>query len=434
VEGSFLRLFFVPETRQKIFTTLMLLIVYRVGFHVPIPGMSAEFMETMSQNALFGLISAFSGGAIGQTVIFGLGIMPYISASIIFSMLTKVSPTLEAVQKEGAAGQKKINQWTRLAVVPIAFLQGLLIYTGVFLKQPQMVEPYMQGHPFALGLIVIATLLAGALFVMWVGELITEHGVGNGASLIIMAGIVANIPSAMARMAGQPEFWQMILTTIGIWVVTIFVVVFIHKGARRVPIQYARLTRGRRVYGGQRHYLPLKVNMAGVMPIIFASVLFIIPTMLFEWLGLVQLRAIFNDQTGFVYVCTYIGLVFAFCFFWNRLMFQPDEIAKNLREHGSFIPGIRPGARTAEYLTNILTRITLAGAAFLALVAVYPNFVTKNTPIPNDLRYFLGGTSVLIVVGVALELVDRLNAQLVMREYDGMTGGSGPRWTKKKGA
>jgi preprotein translocase subunit SecY len=170
------------------------------------------------------------------------------------------------------------------------------------------------------------------------------------------------------------------------------------------------------------------------MPIIFASVLFIIPTMLFEWLGLVQLRAIFNDQTGFMYVCTYISLVFAFCFFWNRLMFQPDEIAKNLREHGSFIPGIRPGARTAEYLTNILTRITLAGAAFLALVAVYPNFVTKNTPIPNDLRYFLGGTSVLIVVGVALELVDRLNAQLVMREYDGMAGSSGPRWTKKKEA
>ncbi|MBJ77321.1 MAG: preprotein translocase subunit SecY [Planctomycetes bacterium] len=434
VEGSFLRLFSVPETRKKIFTTLMLLVAYRVGFHVPIPGMSAEFMETMSQNALFGLISAFSGGAIGQTVIFGLGIMPYISASIIFSMLTKVSPTLEAVQKEGAAGQKKINQWTRLAVVPIAFLQGLLIYTGVFLKQPQMVEPYMQGRPVVLGLIVISTLLAGALFVMWLGELITEHGVGNGASLIIMAGIVSNIPSAMARMAGQPEFWQMVLTTIGIWVVTIFVVVFIHKGARRVPIQYARLTRGRRVYGGQRHYLPLKVNMAGVMPIIFASVLFIIPTMLFEWLGLVQLRAIFNDQTGFMYVCTYISLVFAFCFFWNRLMFQPDEIAKNLREHGSFIPGIRPGARTAEYLTNILTRITLAGAAFLALVAVYPNFVTKNTPIPNDLRYFLGGTSVLIVVGVALELVDRLNAQLVMREYDGMAGSSGPRWTKKKEA
>ncbi|HJP01305.1 MAG TPA: preprotein translocase subunit SecY [Planctomycetota bacterium] len=434
MEGSFLRLFSVPETRKKIFTTLMLLVAYRVGFHVPIPGMSAEFMETMSQNALFGLISAFSGGAIGQTVIFGLGIMPYISASIIFSMLTKVSPTLEAVQKEGAAGQKKINQWTRLAVVPIAFLQGLLIYTGVFLKQPQMVEPYMQGRPVVLGLIVISTLLAGALFVMWLGELITEHGVGNGASLIIMAGIVSNIPSAMARMAGQPEFWQMVLTTIGIWVVTIFVVVFIHKGARRVPIQYARLTRGRRVYGGQRHYLPLKVNMAGVMPIIFASVLFIIPTMLFEWLGLVQLRAIFNDQTGFMYVCTYISLVFAFCFFWNRLMFQPDEIAKNLREHGSFIPGIRPGARTAEYLTNILTRITLAGAAFLALVAVYPNFVTKNTPIPNDLRYFLGGTSVLIVVGVALELVDRLNAQLVMREYDGMAGSSGPRWTKKKEA
>ena len=438
MENSFLQLFRIPDTRKKITTTLLLLLAYRAGFHVPIPGMSAEFMESLGGSTVFGLMSAFSGGSIGQTVIFGLGIMPYISASIIFSMLAKVSPTLEAIQKEGAAGQKKINQWTRLAVVPIALLQATLVFTGVFMKNPNMIQPNMQSHTFVLALLVITSLVAGALVVMWIGELITEHGVGNGASLIIMAGIIASTPQAMARLSSQDEFWQIMLTTLGLWFVIIFVVVFIHKGARRVPIQYARLTRGRRVYGGQRHYLPLKVNMAGVMPIIFASVLFVIPGVLFSWLstawtGFARLNAVFSDTTGFVYVTCYIALLYAFCFFWNRLMFQPDDIANNLREHGSFIPGIRPGARTSEYLANVLTRITIAGAAFLAVVAVFPSFVTKNTAIPPDLRYFLGGTSVLIVVGVALELVDRLNAQLVMRNYDGFLGG-GPGWTKKKGA
>jgi preprotein translocase subunit SecY len=281
----------------------------------------------------------------------------------------------------------------------------------------------------ALGFVVVTALLAGALACMWIGELITEGGVGNGASLIIMAGIVARIPHAVMLITGE-DFWQTILYLSAIWAVTVLVVVYIHKGARRVPIQYARLTRGRRVYGGQRHYLPLKINMAGVMPIVFASVIFIVPAILFEWLGLSNIKEIFSTPTGFVHVTSYVALVFFFCFFWNRLMFQPNEIADNLREHGSFIPGIRPGARTAEYLSACLTRITLAGAAFLALIAIAPAFVTKGTSIPNDMRYFLGGTSVLIVVGVALELVDRLNAQLVMRNYDGFMKASGPRWTQ----
>jgi len=406
-----------------------------VGFQIPIPGMDPKFMEGRQDNVLFGLMSAFSGGAIGQTVIFGLGIMPYISASIIFSMLTKVSPTLEAIQKEGASGQKKINQWTRLAVVPIALLQGLVIYTGVFLQSPNFVHSSMRNHQVVLGLIVVLSLLAGALVVMWIGELITEHGVGNGASLIIMAGIVAEMPDALFRLAGSGDFWQTVLYLVAVWAVTVFCVVYIHKGARRVPIQYARLTRGRRVYGGQRHYLPLKVNMAGVMPIIFASILFVVPGVLFRWLGWGWMTEIFNDQTGFVYITTYGVLIFAFCFFWNRLMFQPEEIANNLREHGSFIPGIRPGARTAEYLGNIVTRITLAGAAFLTAIAIFPAFITKGSPMPPTMQYFLGGTSVLIVVGVALELVDRLNAQLVMRNYGGfMKGGASPGWTRKERA
>jgi preprotein translocase subunit SecY len=434
VNDTLFKLFQIPETRKKITTTLWLLLAYRVGFQVPIPGMDAQYMRGAQDNLLFGLMSAFSGGAIGQTVIFGLGIMPYISASIIFSMLTKISPTLEAIQKEGAAGQKKINQWTRLAVIPIALLQALLVYTGVFLQRPDLIHPEMKDNKFLLGLIVISALIAGAVVVMWIGELITEYGVGNGASLIIMAGIVAQIPQALYALAGNEDFWQTVLYLLAIWSVTVFCVTFIHKGARRVPIQYARLTRGRRVYGGQRHYLPLKVNMAGVMPIIFASILFVIPAVILQWLNIGWLGEVFNDQTGFVYVAMTVSLIFGFTFFWNRLMFQPDEIANNLREHGSFVPGIRPGAKTAEFLSNILNRITIAGAAFLALVAVFPGFVTSGTSMPQTLSYFLGGTSVLIVVGVALELVDRLNAQLVMRNYEGFAKGSGasPGWTRKE--
>ena len=430
MENSLLDLFKHPETRQRIFRTLGLLVCYRIGFQIPIPGMSPEYLSQSAGRGVFGLLSALSGGGIGQTTVFALGIMPYISASIIFSMLTKISPTLEAVAKEGAAGYKKINQWTRLVAVPIALVQGLFIYTGIFMQDPRMVEPSMRSHPILLAMIVVVSLVAGAMVVMWIGELVTEYGVGNGASLIIMAGIIADMPSQFYAIRGMPEFWQTVMLMLTIWIVVVFVVVFMHKGARRIPIQYARLTRGRRVYGGQRHFLPLKVNMAGVMPIIFASVIFVIPGVIFDWFNWAWMRSIFQNQTGFVHVVTQGALIFFFCFFWNRLMFRPDEIASNLREHGSFVPGIRPGQKTAEYLSHVLTRITLAGAAFLALVAVLPAFVTQGSGLTPSMQYFLGGTSVLIVVGVALELVDKLNAQLVMRSYEPSGRKSGPSWTR----
>jgi len=433
--NQFLQLLRIPETRRRILVTLGLLAAYRLGFHIPIPGLSPEFLREQARtgSTVFGLISAFSGGSIGNTVIFALGIMPYISASIIFSVLAKVSPQVEAIQKEGASGQKKINQWTRLATVPISFLQALMIWFGVFKNAPGM----LLGEP-TVGkmLVVVLALTAGSIFVMWIGELITEYGLGNGASLIIMAGIIASMPGSLnSIMAQQDEPYNTFMTLAGIWIAIVLVVVYIQKGERRVPIQYARLTRGRRVYGGQRHYLPLKINMAGVMPIIFASAIFIIPGVLFRVVGLERVAAVFSDTDGFVYVTLYVLLVFFFCFFWNNLMFRPEEIADNLREHGSFIPGIRPGAKTAAYLKDILTRITLAGAVFLAFLAVLPNFITGNIPgLSGQLAYFLGGTSILIVVGVAMDLVDRLNAQLVMRNYEGFvkgkgTGGSG--WARK---
>ena len=418
------KLFKTPETRERVWRTLVLLVFYRLGFQIPIPGTDPTFLESTADQGIMGMLSALSGGAIGQTTVFALGIMPYISASIIFSMLTKVSPALEAVSKEGAAGQKRINQWTRLSVVPIAFVQAVLVYTGVFMAGgAQMVEESMRDNTISVFLIVVTSLIAGSMLVMWIGELITEYGVGNGASLIIMAGIIAVMPSSFASISGNPNFWQIIMFLCAIWVVVIFSVVFMHKGARRIPIQYARLTRGRRVYGGQRHFLPIKVNMAGVMPIIFASVLFVIPTVLFKWIGWTTAESVFQDPTGFVYVSVYLLLIFAFCFFWNRLMFQPEDIANNLREHGSFIPGIRPGQKTADYLSNVLTRVTLVGAAFLAIVAVLPSFITKDSGMTQSMEYFVTGTSVLIVVGVALELMDKLQAQLVMKAYDGQEEG-----------
>lgn len=427
------------ETRDKIVTTLALLFAYRVGFHIPLPGTSADFLRQASEGmagTVFGVMNAFSGGAIGQTALFSLGIMPYISASIIFSVLGKVSPAIEAVQKEGAAGQKKINQWTRLSTVPICIIQALFVWFGVFAETPGLLDSGQAGF---MGLIVVVVgLTAGAMLVMWLGELITEHGIGNGASLIIMGGIIANIPAALTGIfnSSSSNFYSTVLTLSAIWLTIVVAVVFMQKGERRIPIQYARLTRGRRVYGGQKHFLPLKVNMAGVMPIIFASALFMLPSVLFALLGWNYMEDVFSDTDGFIYVTMLLLLVFWFCFFWNNLMFQPTDIANNLREHGSFIPGIRPGVRTAEYIKGSLRRITLAGATFLALISVVPNFVTANIPeLRGSLAYFLGGTSVLIVVGVAMDMVDRINAQLVMHNYDGLmkSGGTKSAWANKPG-
>ena len=435
-----LQLFKIPETRKRIVNTLLLLVAYRVGFHLPIPGLSPEYLRELSGrgSTAFGLLSAFSGGAIGQTAIFSLGIMPYISASIIFSVLGKVSPQIEALQKEGATGQKKINQWTRLSVVPISLLQAMMIWFGVIRNTPEMLASTADTGIGTM-LVVVLGLMAGAILVMWIGELITEYGVGNGASLIIMAGIIATMPASIAGVIQQQEdAYNTLLTLLGIWIAIVLVIVYIQKGERRIPIQYARLTRGRRVYGGQRHYLPIKINMAGVMPIIFASALFILPSVVFSVFGWDTLNALFSDTDGFLYISLYLVLVFGFCFFWNNLMFRPEEIADNLREGGSFIPGIRPGAKTASYLKGILTRVTLAGAVFLAALAVLPNFITGSIPgLTPRLAYFLGGTSVLIVVGVAMDLVDRLNADLVMRNYDGFMkgkggGASGSGWAHKK--
>jgi preprotein translocase subunit SecY len=437
VDHPALKLFRIPETRQRILITLGLLAAYRLGFQIPIPGMNPDFLAEQSSKhggSIFGILSAFSGGAIGDSVLFALGIMPYISASIIFSVLGKVVPAIEALQKEGQSGVKRINQWTRLSVVPISLVQAVVIWFGVFRNDPKIIVPGAEAG-IGLMLVVIVALTGGAILCMWLGELISEYGVGNGSSLIIMAGIISQMPGAAHQLweNEKASAWNTIVLLALIWILMVLVVVFIQKGERRIPIQYARLQRGRRVYGGQRHFLPLKINMAGVMPIIFASTIFIVPTMLFEALDSSYWKSVFGDISGFTHVTLQMVLVIFFCFFWNNLMFRPEEIADNLREHGSFIPGIRPGAKTAEFLKQTLVRITLAGAVFLAVLSVLPNFITLENPdISQRMAYFLGGTSVLIVVGVAMDVVDKLNAQLVMRNYEGfMKGGTGPNWTRR---
>ncbi len=421
----------VPELRKKLMITLSLLLVYRIGFHIPLPGVNVDALQDLAERSgtlasLLGLMSSLTGGSLSSAAIFSLGVMPYISASIIFSLLSKVVPALEKLSKEGQSGQRKINQYTRLATIPICLVQSLFVVLGVLRQSTaggtEVVYSLVWGWGALYVLLVMLALTAGTMFIMWIGEQITEHGIGNGVSILIMAGIISAIPGAMIRYFGQSsmestEKYQRFLLYLLGWVLIVTVIVYITKGQRRIPIQQAKQTRGRKVYGGQRHFLPFKVNQAGVMPIIFASALMMLPNAL---AFVAPFMRVFNNPTHFWYIIVYGGLIIFFAFFWVQMMFQPKEIADNLREHGSFIPGIRPGEKTAEFLGFVMTRVTLAGAVFLCIIAVAPNIITQQIGgLGSTWAYFLGGTSILIVVEVALDLVEQINAHLVMRNYEG---------------
>jgi preprotein translocase subunit SecY len=437
-----LNIFRIPELRNKVLLTLGLLLVYRLGWHVPLPGLSmARILEInesggVAGGQLIGLINVLSAGGLLSYGLFSLGIMPYISSSIIFSLLTKVVPSLEKLSKEGASGQKKINQYTRLVTVPICLIQAIFILKLLAPGQegmPTVVDREVYNAIWFKPLVVLA-LTAGGIFLMWLGEQITEHGVGNGISLLIMAGIVARMPQGFMQMFARAEaegtvrgeILKSILLAI-MYVFVVLVVVYITKGQRRIPVQYAKLTRGRKVYGGQRHYMPIRVNQASVMPVIFASSLLAFPTFIFGPSAL-HIDWIYQSFTsgGWVYSMFYIGLIFFFSFFWTALMFNPAEMSKNMKEYGAFVPGIRPGRRTADFLEKVMIRVTVAGAAFLAAIALFPQLLTATMNLPGMATSFLGGTSVLIVVSVALDLVDKLNSHLLMRNYEGfMKGGGG---------
>lgn len=449
---SLTNLFKVKEIRNKILITLGLLLIYRIGFFIPLPGVDAEVAMQQGRNLggvgkLFNMMNVLTGGSLQSATLFSLGVMPYISASIIFSLLAKAVPSLEKIAKEGQAGQRKINQYTRIATVGICLVQSWFVIFGALGAEGSKLLHIGVRDWFGLYCIVVmVSLTAGTMFIMWIGEQITEHGVGNGTSLIIMAGIIANLYPSLTQYFAygmDREAWQSLLLFAGAWGAVVVAVVYMTKAQRRIPIQQAKHTRGRRVYGGQRHFLPFKVNQAGVMPIIFGSTLLLIPTMLGTATGLNWVADTFGSQRGFWYTTSFTALIYFFSFFWTSMMFQPNEIANNLKEGGSFIPGIRPGKPTAEYLEHTMIRITIVGATFLAIVAVAPSLFGRRGGGTMDqvLIYFMSGTSILIVVGVALDMVEKLNALLVMRNYEGFlgeghgsgdaTGGGGGGWGRR---
>ncbi len=431
----------VPGLRKKIFFTLGLLLVYQLGFHIYLPGVNTEVVRRLAEGqgftAAFGILNALFGSAIGSCTLFSLGLMPYISAWIIFSLLAKMVPSLEQLAKEGAQRQRKINQYTRYATVPICFIQAFIVMQGMIGQEiasapagHALIDPELFSN-FFYRMGVVMMLTTGTLFIMWLGEKISEHGIGNGISLIIMAGILSRVPALLVySFSADPEGRTQALTMIAIlFIIVVGVIVFVTKAQRRIPIQQAKLTRGRRQLGGVRHYIPLKLNSAGVMPIVFASALFIIPNLLGQipWLGWMNEYLGYGGGAGsYFYLLAYPALIFFFSFFWTALMFQPNEIANNLKEHGSFVPGIRPGKRTADYLEAVMVRVTLAGATFLAALAMFPQFAGRMiSGVDIGLVYVIGGTNILIVVGVCLDLVDKINAHLVMRNYEGFMGGGG---------
>jgi preprotein translocase subunit SecY len=459
---SFRNIWDVPDLRKRVLFTLGLLAVYRLGNHIPTPGINATaLIDFFRQNQAnwFGLVDMFSGGNLSKVTIFALGIMPYISASIILQLLTVVWPFLEKLSKEGELGRRKITQYTRYGTVLLSIVQSLGI--AFYLERMTVAGNFhiVERPGFGFKLMCVLTLTTGTAFIMWLGEQITERGVGNGMSLIIFAGIVVGFPRAVLGTFNMIERGELsLLATVllmALMTVVVAAIVFVERGQRRIPVQYAKRMVGRRMYGGQTTHLPLRVNTAGVIPVIFASSIIAFPQTVASWLGTNNpwMQSLSEQlQWGMpLYNLLYVSFILFFCYFYTAIVFNPDDVADNMRKYGGFIPGIRPGKRTSEYLDHILGRITFGGAIYLALVAILPEFLItgfKVAPLPvigpgldsflsnNNLgwiteglhlNFYFGGTSLLIVVGVAMDTVAQVEAQLVMRHYDGFTGRGGKR-------
>jgi len=407
--------FRVPELRRKILFTLTIIALYRLGSFIPVPGIDAETVKSIIEGqATLGMLNMFSGGALEQFAVFSLGIMPYITATIIMQLLQGVIPTLERWAKEGESGQRKITQWSRYLTLGIALLQSIALL-GVFRNALQTAG--VSGMNMLSNAIIVITLIAGTAMIMWFGELITQRGIGNGMSLLIFTSIVARFPAAVYQ-AMRVGNVGMALFTMVLFVFVIAAIVTMERGQRRIPVQYAKRVVGRKVYGGSGTYIPLKVNGAGVIPIIFASALLFFPAQIAIIINNVTLQKIGNAlSSGWLYYVLYSALVVFFAYFYTALVFNPIDLADNLRKNGGFIPGVRPGNATVTYIENILNRITLPGAIFLAMIAIGPTIVFRLTDV-TILEQF-GGTSILILVSVALETMIQIESQLKMRHYDG---------------
>ncbi len=444
---AFANVFRVPDLRRKVFFTLMMLAVYRVGLYVPLPGVNQEVLAGHFKKAggatqqAAEIFSMFTGGDLGQSTIFGLGIMPYISASIILQLLVTVVPALEKLQKEGESGRRKIMEYTRYGTVALALIQA--VFWVRYLNSNGMVYPQYAGT-IDFALIGVTGLMTGTLILMWIGEQIDEYGLGNGVSLIIMAGILARLPNIILEVfiglfsnrgvpGGSGMTFEKLIFIVLSFVAVVATAILITQAQRRIPIQQAKQLRGRRVVGGARHFLPLRLNHGGVMPIIFASSFLLFPGLIFggfDRAGLWPrgLWSFLNESFfpgHYLYHLTYIAMVYFFAYFWTSVQFRPKEMSDQLRDSGSFIPGMRPGKRTADYLEAVMERITYVGAGFLAIIAVIPSVIAVWMNIDYQISAFLGGTGLLIVVSVTLDLIQRLEANLLMRNYEGFLGGDG---------
>jgi preprotein translocase subunit SecY len=425
--GAFVSAFKVPDLRKKIMFTLLIIAIYRLGSHVPTPGIDVEAAQQFSRQAqggVFQFINLFSGGALTQMAVFALGIMPYITSSIIMQLLTVVIPKLEAWSKEGEQGHKKITQWTRYLTVVLALLQStglaFLFHRGQFGQtgvqtQADLIPNFTPGNVA----LIVMSLTAGTALIMWLGELITQRGIGNGMSILIFTSIISTLPSEGKAILDQKGFGPFLLI-LAMGIAIIVAIVIMEQGQRRIPVQYAKRVVGRKMYGGSSTYIPLKVNQAGVIPIIFASSVLYIPSLL---QNVIQNQTIQNfisnnlvNSASVTYMVLYGTMVVFFAYFYTAITFNPTDVADNMKKYGGFIPGIRPGRQTAEYLDRILTRITLPGALFIAAIALLPSIAVS---LYNIQALPFGGTSILITVGVTLETMKQIESQLMMRHYEG---------------
>ena len=447
---SLKNIFAIPELRNRVLFTLAVLGVFRIGRHIPTPGVNTEALAILAEqarNTMFGFYDMFSGGNLTRVTIFALGIMPYISASIILQLLTVVWPYLERLSKEGELGRRKITQYTRYGTILLCVVQAMGI--AIFLERQTSIAgglPLVYAPGWGFRLMTVLTLTTGTCFIMWLGEQITERGVGNGMSLIIFAGIVVGLPSAVLATVDQLRTGQMglfrLIILLGLMILVVGAVVFIERGQRRVTVQYAKRVVGRRMYGGSSTHIPLKVNTGGVIPVIFASSILAFPATIAGVFPAGGWGQAVTDQLGFgmpLHYLLYVTGIIFFAYFYTAIIFNPDDVAENMRKYGGFVPGIRPGKRTAEHIDTILTRITLVGAIYLASVAILPDllitgFKVGAIPIVGEqldvllprfitdgmgVTFYFGGTSLLIIVGVSMDTVNQVESQLIMRHYDG---------------
>jgi preprotein translocase subunit SecY len=418
---SFQNILKIPELRTRILFTLTMLAVYRVGAHIPTPGINNEELAKFlleKGGSLLGFLDIFSGGALSRLTIFALGIMPYISASIILQLLTVVIPHLSKLAKEGERGRKKIIQYTRYGTIGIALVQGFGIAVGL---EGMNQGAFVLNPGWSFRLMTVITLTAGTAFLMWLGEQITERGIGNGISLIIFAGIVARLPSAVAQTFDLYEVGQLslllLVALVFIMLGVVAAIVFLESGRRKIPVQYAKRVIGRRVYGGQSTHIPLKINTAGVIPPIFASSIIAFPATIAGFIQVPWVQSLGAQLSpgSLLYTMMYVGLIVFFCFFYTAVVLNPVDMADNMKKYGGFIPGIRPGQRTSDYIYKLLTRITFGGSIYLAAVCVVPELLIYKLNVP----FYFGGTSLLIVIGVGLDTAQQIESHMLMRNYEG---------------